>query len=129
MARKGFLKTLSITDIKGSASSANRGLIDLLMFKQQMRRALLAKGHLLFGSAAQDWIDGAVVRDTDSFALWLKQEQSGDRSWRSGRSAAEVAWLNMLAEVVFGRLHDAALKLAVKNSQTASATLDDSPGI
>ncbi len=84
MARKGFLKTLSITDIKCSASSANRGLIDLLLFKQQMRRVLLAKGHQLFGSAAQDWIDSAVARHNDSFTLWLKQEQSGNRSSRSG---------------------------------------------
>ena len=97
-ARKGFLNRLSITDIKGSASSANRGLIDLLLFKQQMRRVLLAKSHQLFGSAAQDWIDGAVARHTDSFALQQVQ-QSGDRSWRSGRSSAEVAWLNTLAEM------------------------------
>jgi hypothetical protein len=43
-ARKGILKTLSIVDIRGSAASSNRGLIDLLMFKQSMRRVLLANG-------------------------------------------------------------------------------------
>ncbi len=124
--RKHMLKTLSIADIRGSAATANRGLIDLLLFKHSARRMLLAKGAELFGHSV--WVEDVVAMHTDSFSAWARQEDAGDVLWRSGRSAAEVAWLNMLVEIVFGTLYDAALKLAVKNSKPA-ATLLESPGI
>ncbi len=75
MTRKGMLKTLSIVDIKGSAATGNRGLIDLLLLKQNMRRVLLTKGQELFGATAHAWIDGKVATHTESFRAWFQQEE------------------------------------------------------
>jgi len=48
-ARKGNIKSLSLSDIKGSHSTGNRGYVDLLLFKRELRHSLLRKAGDLFG--------------------------------------------------------------------------------
>ena len=41
---KGDLTSLSVVDIKGSPKDGNQGFFDIILFKQNVRRAMLAKG-------------------------------------------------------------------------------------
>ena len=112
MSLKRTLKNFSIVDSRGSSTTPHRGIVDVLTLKQSKRRMLLAKGLQLFGQTS--WAEGKVANYTDPFEAWFELGESGNVSWRSGRSPAAVAWTNLLVELVFGQLHDAALKMAVK---------------
>ena len=48
--------------------------------------------------------------------------------WRAGRSPSENKMLGLFSDVVFGRVYDGPIKLAIKSSKTAAETLQ-APGL
>ncbi len=55
MTKKGlFSKVLSASDVKGSTNTGNRGMIDLFLYKKEVRRIMLTKGCELFGEEGAD---------------------------------------------------------------------------
>ena len=124
---KGTTRSFSHSDIKGTASTGNRGVADLIMFKHQLKSTLLAWGRKKFPDSV-DWIDGPVANATTSFKSWYCTETAGNQAWRAGRRASETKWLNFVIEVTFGRLYDAPIKLCIKSSKTPEDALM-SPGL
>ena len=125
--RRGNVKFLSITDIKGSPQTGNRGLADLLLFKQQLKSVFLAKAASMFPESA-DWFSITVSSTAESFKSWSDAEDSSDKAWRAGRPPAEVKCLAFFADLVFGKAYDAPLKMAVKASKTPADALQ-TPGL
>jgi len=125
--RKGNIAYVSVQDIKGTAASGNRGLADLLLFKHQLKAAILVKATTMFPNSATWWTN-AVGTVVDSFKAWFDAEESTDKSWRAGRDVLESKLLNLFSDVVFGKLYDGAIKTAVKASKTAGDALQ-MPGL
>jgi hypothetical protein len=125
--RCGNLKYLSVADIKGGPQSGNRGLADLLLFKQQLKPVFLAKAAAMFPESA-DWFSIRVASTAESFKAWHDAAEAADKSWRAGRPPAEVKCLSFFSDVIFGKAYDAPLKLAVKSGKSPSDALQ-SPGL
>ena len=125
--RRGNIGALSVVDIKGSPQTGNRGLADLLLFKSMLKTAVLAKAAILFPESA-DWRGVAVANIAESFTSWFKSEEEQDKMWRAGRSPSENKMLGFFSDVVFGRVYDGPIKLAIKSSKTAAETLQ-TPGL
>ena len=125
--RRGNITTLSVTDIKGSAASGNRGVADLLLFKGQLKSVLVAKATAIFPDNAS-WWSNTVTSVAESYKSWFDAEESADKSWRAGRDVQEGKLLNFFADVVFGKLYDGAIKTAVKSSKTPGDALQ-MPGL
>ncbi len=115
---------MSINDLKGSSATGNRGLVDLLLFKRLLKSTMLAKGIAVLGPESQRWFDGPVATHAESWSSWLKQEEAQDVSWRSGRTPAERAFIELFTEIIFGRSHDTLLKLAIKQGKQPSEALE-----
>ena len=64
----------------------------------------------------------------ESYTSWFKSEDDQDKMWRAGRSPSENKMLGLLSDVVFGRVYDGPIKLAIKSSRTAAETLQ-APGL
>ena len=126
-AKKGNLRNLSFADLKGSPATGNRGYIDLLMYKKEMRALLFRKASDAFGPESHAWLEGPVQYVTSSFRIWSDGEQR-ERTWQAGRRPYEIKWVNLLVEVLFGTDYDAPLKLAVKTSKSPDQALD-MPGL
>ena len=116
--RRGNGKSLSISDIKGSAQSGNRGLADMLIYKLSLKSALLAKARVMLNPESGDWLT-VVASVAESFKSWFENEESLDKSWRAGRPASETKFLNCFSEVVFGRTYDHAVKFALRSGKSA----------
>ena len=125
--RKGNIACLSVLDIKGSAATGNRGVADLLLFKHQLKAAILGRATTLFPDSA-NWWTNTVGSVADSFKSWFDAEEATDKSWRAGRDVHEGKLLNFFSDVVFGKLYDGAIKTAVKASKTAGDALQ-MPGL
>ena len=104
---KGLSRSLSVTDIRGTASTGNRGLADLLLYKHQVKMSLLQWGRKKLQDDSTDWINGPVTEATSSHKAWYIVETSGDQNYRAGRTGSQTKWLNFMIEVAFGRLYDA----------------------
>ena len=91
--RRGNGKSLSISDIKGSAQSGNRGVADMLIYKLNLKSALLAKARVMLNPESGDWLT-VVASVAESFKSWFENEESLDKSWRAGRPASETKFLN-----------------------------------
>ena len=87
-----------------------------------LKTAVLAKAAILFPESA-DWWGVAVANTAESFTSWLKSEEEQDKMWRPGRSPSENKALGFFSDVVFGRVYDGPIKLAIKSSKTAAETL------
>ena len=123
MVLKDELPCLSVEDIKGRSRDGNTGELDLILFKQKVRLALIAKGLQWFeDSPGAKWIHDEVVTKTHDFAVWADTER-GSLHWRAGRSPSEIALLNLLADITFKKTHGAPLKIAVRASQSAEEAL------
>ena len=85
----------------GKLATANRGYIDLLMYKKEMRPLLFRKARDAFGAESHAWLEGQVQHVTSSFRIWSDEEKR-DRTWQAGRRPYEIKWVNLLVEVVFG---------------------------
>lgn len=120
--RRGNIKYLSVTDIKGTAASGNRGVADLLLFKLHLKNALLHKAKALFPESA-DWFGITVAGVAESFKSWFENEAAVDKAWRAGRPPSETKCLNFFSEVVFGRAYDGPVKVAVKAGKAADEAL------
>jgi hypothetical protein len=129
-AKRGTLTSLSIGDIKGNAANGNRGIFDLFIFKEKLRDAMIAHGLAILSKAtgASEWITNTVAKHTASFATWGVQEDARDLRWRAGRSEAQIVWLNLLIEIVFGKSYDTAIKVSIRNGDGPEDALQ-SPGI
>ena len=125
--RRGNIGALSVVDIKGSPQTGNRGLADLLLVKSMLKTAVLAKAAILFPESA-DWRGVAVANIAESFTSWFKSEDDQEKMWRAGRSPSENKLLGLLSDVVFGRVYDGPIKLAIKSSKTAAETMQ-TPGL
>ena len=64
----------------------------------------------------------------ESDASWFKSESDHNKMWRAGRSPSENKMLGLFSDVVFGRVYDGPIKLAIKSSKTAAETLQ-APGL
>ena len=124
---KGTHRSLSGTDIKGTAATGNRGLADLFVYKHLVKSNLLQWGSRKLPDS-KDWIMGPVKEATTSHKAWLAIETAGNQSFRAGKKGSESKWLNVLIEVAFGRLYDGPLKLSCKSSRTPDDALT-SPGL
>ena len=87
-------KSLSISDIKGSAQSGNRGLADMLIYKLNLKSALLAKARVMLNPESGDWLT-VVASVAVSFKSWFENEESLGKSWRAGRPPSETKFLNL----------------------------------
>ena len=112
--RRGNGKSLSISDIKGSAQSGNRGLADMLIYKLNLKSALLAKARVMLNPESGDWLT-VVASVAESFKSWFENEESLDKSWRAGRPPSETKFLNCFSEVVY----DHAVKFALRSGKSA----------
>ena len=74
-AKKGHVRSLSTQDIKGTAATANRGYIDLLMYKKDTRALLFRKASDAFGPESHAWLEGEVQHVTSSFRIWSDEEK------------------------------------------------------
>ena len=118
--RHGRMNQLSVNDIRGTAATGNRGLVDLLVYKMQMRSVMLSEYD--WPESAQ-WVQTQVSEASASFKAWYEHEQSHNKSWRAGRELHENKWLTFFGDVVFGATFDSSLKLAIKASKTPSEAL------
>ena len=121
--RRGNIKYLSITDIKGTSATGNRGYADLLLFKLQLRGAILGKFKVMFPESA-DWFSISVSNVAESFRSWFEHEESAEKSWRAGRPPSETKALQFFGEVVFGRAYDGHIKNALKAGKAADDALN-----
>ena len=106
---QGNIAYVSVQDIKGTATSGNRGLADLLLCKHQLKAAILVKATTMFPNSATWWTN-TVGTVADSFKAWFDAEESTDKSWRAGRDVLASKLLNLFSDVVFGKLYDGAIK-------------------
>ena len=125
--RRGHVKYLSVSEIKGTAQSGNHGFADMMLVKLQLKIAVMSKAKALFPESS-DWFLVTVVEATDSFKSWFEHEEATDKSWRAGRPVSEIKFLNFLTEVVFGRAYDSTVKSALRASKLPEDTLNG-PGI
>ena len=65
-----------------------------------------------------------MTKRTEGFAAFFEASESSDLQWRAGRSASELEWLNLLVQLVFGRLHDFHLRCAIKMGKSPQETLE-----
>ena len=85
---------MSISDIKGSAQSGNRGLADMLICKLNPTSALLAKARVMLDPESGDWLT-VVASVAESFKSWFEnEEESLDKSWRAGCPPSETKFLS-----------------------------------
>ena len=76
MALKDELPGLSVEDIKGRSKDGNKGELDLILFKQKVRLALIAKGLQWFeDSPGAKWIQDEVATKTQDFVVWAATER------------------------------------------------------
>ena len=123
MVKKEELPGLSVEDIKGRSRDGNKGELDLILFKQKVWLALIAKGLQWFeDSPGAKWIHDEVATKTQDFVVWAATE-SGSLHWRAGRSPSEIAFLNLLVDIMFKKTYDAPIKIALRASQTAEEAL------
>jgi len=125
--RRGNITTLSAADIKGSAQTGNRGLADLMLFKSSLKTAILAKAATLFPESA-DWWGVTLSNIAESYKSWFTSEESPVKTWRAGRAPSEGKFLSFFSDVVFGKVYDGPIKLAIKSSKTAAEALQ-MPGV
>ena len=92
--RGGNFKSLSIADVKGSAQSGNRGVADLLIYKLNLKSALLAKARVILNPESADWLT-TVASVAESLKSWFENEESVDKSWRAGRPPSETKFRNL----------------------------------
>ena len=109
-AKKGHLRNLSFADLKGAPATGNRGYIDLLMYKKEMRALLFRKASDAFGPESHAWLEGPVQHVTSSFRIWSDGEQR-ERTWQAGRRPYEIKWVNLLVEVKSSKSPDQALDM------------------
>ena len=67
-------------------------------------------------------IHDEVAAKTQDFDVWADTER-GSLHWRAGRSPSEIAFLNLLVDIMFKKTYDAPLKIAVRASQSAEEAL------
>ena len=68
---------------------------------------------------------GDASPKVSSWKAWSETVANCDKTWRSGLGEAEVAWLSLLEEAVFGKMYDPSLRLRVKSN--GSNTPDTPP--
>ena len=73
-------------------------------------------------SPGAKWIHDEVATKTQDFVVWADTER-GSLRWRAGRSPAEIAFLNLIVDIMFKKTYDAPLKIAVRASQSAEEAL------
>jgi hypothetical protein len=125
--RRGAIGALSVVDINGFTQTGNRGLADLILCRSMLKTAVLAKAATIFPETA-DWWGVTVANIAESYTSWFKSEEYQDKMWRAGRSPSENKMLGLFSDVVFGRVYDGPIKLAIKSSKTAAETLQ-TPGL
>ena len=74
------------------------------------------------GSSGAKWIHDEVATKTQDFVVWAATER-GSLHWRAGRSPSEIAFLNLLVDIMCKKMYDAPLKIAVRASQSAEEAL------
>ena len=114
-SKKGHVRSLSTQELKGTPATANRGYIDLRMYKKEMRALLFRKASDAFGAESHTWLEGQVQHVTSSFRIWSDEEKR-DRTWQAGRRPCEIKWVNLCTD------YDAPLKLAVKLGESVNAS-------
>ena len=122
--KAGKLGGLSVAEIRGTASTGYRGYVDFLLSKQ------LAKDQLMDWAVrkipdSSTWIRETLAPKVSSWKAWSKTVANCDKTWRSGLGEAEVAWLSLLEEAVFGKMYDPSLRMQVKSN--ARNMLDTPP--
>ena len=125
--RRGNIGGLSVTDIKGSAASGNRGLADLLLFKYQMKPVLIAKATGVFPDTA-NWWPNVVGKVAEWQRTRFDAEESTNKAWRAGRAMQEGKLLSFFRDVVCEKLHDPVIQTAVKSSKSPADALQ-MPGL
>ena len=125
-ATRGDLTALSAIDIRGLPKNGNKGVLDLILFKRSVHGAAFAKGENMFAHnpGAVKWMRTVVTVKTADYSVWAKTEaDTKDLAWRSGRSQAEVKWLNLFLELTFRKAYDEPLTLALLSGQSAEEAL------
>ena len=92
-----------------------------------LKPAVSAKAATLFPESA-DWWGGTVSNIAESYTSWFGSEEGQDKTWRAGRSPSESKMLSFFSDVVFGKVYDGPIKLAIKSSKSAAETLQ-TPGM
>ena len=67
-----------------------------------------------------------VAHIAESYTSWFRSEEGQDNMWRAGRSPSENKMLGLVLDVVFVRVYDGPIKLAIKSSKAAAETLQTS---
>ncbi len=117
-AKRETFSSISANDIKGNASTSNRGLFDLFLTKKSLKEVMVAQGKEMFNAEGRNWIETVVSHHIESFMTWNAQEKSNDVVWRANRKQSEIMWLNVLIAVVFGQDYDATIKHCIKTGET-----------
>ena len=117
-----FDKDVSVSDLKGSPKTSNKGLCDLLIYKHSLKQQLfqretpLRANDILVNTEVPfpKWLENDVDPRMKTYKAWMQEEAAHKLSWRAGRSASEVRWLTFVEDIVFGTLWDGQLKVLVK---------------
>jgi len=117
-----FDKDVSVVDLKGSQRTSNKGLCDLLIYKLALKRQLYQREEPLHANDIlintdvpfSKLLENDVEPRMKAFRTWMQEEAKNNLTWRAGRTPSEVRWLTFVADIVFGSLWDAQLKLNVK---------------
>ncbi len=119
-ARMGFLKSVSIVDLKGNVATGHAGLIDLMLYKGMVRFAMIKKGLEMFGLESLPVIDPHMAGWSD----WLRRTEVNDHSWCSRGTPAQQAFAKFFSEVIFGCCHDNMLKESIKKGMAPEEASD-----
>ena len=109
-------------DIANATAEDVDGMADLLLYKQQLKSAFIAKAVTLFPDRAS-WWNITLADYADNFRSWLEAEEQNDKSWRATSSRPEQKLIALFGDVIFGKSHDAVIKLAVKSGKSPQDAL------
>ena len=121
--KKGYFdKDVSVSDLKGTEKTGNKGLCDVLLFKMALKQQLFQKEMVARTADTSSspvpfskWVDQEVAPRMASFMAWLDEDGNNNLVWRTRRSASELRWLQLVEESVFGKTWDSVIKMHVKN--------------
>ena len=89
-----FDKEVSVSDLKGTERTGNKGMCDVLLFKMALKQALFQKEMVARAADVTSspvpfskWVDQEVAPRMASFMAWLNEEKNNDLVWRSERTA------------------------------------------
>jgi len=126
--RAGHASRRVVKPLEGNPIICNYGLVDLLLFKLELKHCLLNRAAQDYPEV-EDWLKGPVAASAASHKTWLQAKDLGDQTWRTGLPLWQGMWCTIFEWAVFGWQCDAGLKLALRSGMSAAEALDAEGGI